>query len=93
MADSIVWKNKSLLWKGHSQEKNRFCMHTLFLENERETSKLKYGGMLFFEVEGHMQTLSSFGQGKKIRPKKSLTCLLQEALHVYLTWPTFANLK
>ena len=46
---------------------------TLFAENERETSKLKYGGMFFSEVEGHMQKLSSFRRGKKIRRKKSIT--------------------
>ena len=28
--------------------------------------------MFFSEVEGHMQKLSSFGQGKKIRPKSYL---------------------
>ena len=32
-----------------------------------------------------MQKLSSFGQGKKIRPKKSLTRLLQEALQLIIT--------
>ena len=30
-----------------------------------------------------MQKLSSFGQGKKIRPKKSLTQLLHEALQLF----------
>ena len=29
--------------------------------------------MFFYEVEGHMQKLSSFGRGNKIRPKQSLT--------------------
>ena len=38
--------------------------------------------MFFYEVEGHMQKLSSFGQGKKIQPKKSLTGLLHEALQL-----------
>ena len=38
--------------------------------------------MFFYEVEGHMQKLSSFGRGKKIRPKKSLTRLLHEALQL-----------
>ena len=31
-----------------------------------------------------MQKLSSFGQGKTIRPKKSLTRLLHEALQLFL---------
>ena len=40
--------------------------------------------MFYYEVEGHMQNLSSFGQGKKIRPKKSLsyTWFLQAALQL-----------
>ena len=41
--------------------------------------------MFFYEVEGHMQKLSSFGRGKKIRPKESLTWLLHEALHFEAT--------
>ena len=81
-ADSVVWKNKSFLWKGHRQEKTAF-LHTLFVENERETSKLKWGAMFFSKVEGHMPKLSSFGRGKKFRPKKSLTSLLHAALQEY----------
>ena len=38
--DFIVSKNQSFLSKGHRQEKTAF-LHTLFVENERETSKLK----------------------------------------------------
>ena len=38
--------------------------------------------MFFYEVEGHMQNLSSFGRGKKIWPKKSLTRLLHKALQL-----------
>ena len=38
--DSIVLKNQSFLLKGHCQGKTTF-LHTLFVENERETSKLK----------------------------------------------------
>ena len=50
-------------------------LKTLFVENERETSKLKWvggGGMFFSEVEGHMQKLSSFGWGKKFDLKSHL---------------------
>ena len=36
--------------------------------------------MFFYKVEGHMPKLSSFGRGKKFRPKKSLTSLLHAAL-------------
>ena len=41
------------------------------------------GVMFFYKVEGHMPKLSSFGQGKTIRPKKSLTSLLHAALQEY----------
>ena len=47
--------------------------------------------MFFYKVEGHMPKLSSFGRGKTIRPKKSLTSLLHAALHFtvacQVTWP------
>ena len=39
--------------------------------------------MFFYEVEGHMPKLSSFGRGKKIRPKKSLTSFLHAALQLF----------
>ena len=38
--------------------------------------------MFFYEVEGHMPQLSSFGQGKTIRPKKSLMSFLHAALQI-----------
>ena len=38
--------------------------------------------MFFYKVEGHMPKLSSFGKGKTIRPKKSLTSLLHAALQL-----------
>ena len=36
--------------------------------------------MFLYEVEGHMLKLSSFGRGKTIQPKKSLTSFLHAAL-------------
>ena len=44
--------------------------------------------MFFYEVEGHMQKLSSFRRGKKIWPKKSLTWFLQVPLRLLpvLSW-------
>ena len=38
--------------------------------------------MFFYKVEGHTPKLSSFGQGKTIRPKKSLTSFLHAALQL-----------
>ena len=38
--------------------------------------------MFFYKVEGHMPKLSSFGRGKTIRPKKSLTSFLHTALQL-----------
>ena len=39
--------------------------------------------MFFYEVEGHMPKLSSFGRGKTIRPKKSLMSFWHAALQEY----------
>ena len=87
-ADSIVWKNKSFPWKGHRQEKNlRFCICYLWKMKEKPAN-LNRGVCFFYEVEGHMPKLSSFGQGKNIRPKKSLTSFLHAALHLFLVSKT-----
>ena len=56
----LFGKTKAFFGKDTARKKTAF-LHTLFVENERETSKLKLGGMFFSEVEGHMQKLSSFG--------------------------------
>ena len=58
-ADSIVWKNKLKLRleKAPPGKKPRVFLPTLFVKNERETSKLKIGGMFFYEMEGHMYKL------------------------------------
>ena len=71
----LFGKTKAFFGKDTARKKTAF-LHTLFVENERETSKLKWGAMFFYKVEGHMPKLSSFGRGKKFRPKKSLTSLL-----------------
>ena len=39
--------------------------------------------MFFYKVEGRTPKLSSFGRGKTIRPKKSLTSFLHAALQEY----------
>ena len=49
-----------------------------FLENEKQNSRKNYRAMF----SRHMQKLSSFERGKNIRPKKSLTWLLHEALQL-----------
>ena len=79
----LFGKTKAFFGKDTARKKTAF-LHTLFVENERETSKLKWGVMFFYKVEGHMPKLSSFGRGKKFRPKKSLTSLLHAALQVSL---------
>ena len=78
----LFGKTKAFFGKDTAREKTAF-LHTLFVENERETSKLKWGAMFFYKVEGHMPKLSSFGRGKKFRPKKPLTSLLHAALQEY----------
>ena len=77
----LFGKTKAFFGKDTARKKTAF-LHTLFVENERETSRLKWGAMFFYKVEGHMPKLSSFGRGKKFRPKKSLTSLLHAALQL-----------
>ena len=67
----LFGKTKASFGKDTARKKTAFLL-TLFVENERETSKLKWGGMFFSEVEGHMQKLSSFGRGKKFGLKSQL---------------------
>ena len=66
----VFLKTRALFFQDTTRKKLWF-LHTLFVENERETRKLKWGGggMFFYEVEGHMQKLSSFGGGKKYGQK------------------------
>ena len=78
----LFGKTKAFFGKDTARKRTAF-LHTLFVENERETSKLKWGAMFFYKVEGHMPKLSSFGRGKKFRPKKSLTSLLHAALQLF----------
>ena len=80
----LFGKTKAFFGKDTARKKTAF-LHTSFVENERETSKLKWGAMFFYKVEGHRPKLSSFGRGKKFRPKKSLTSLLHAALQL-LKW-------
>ena len=63
VADSVVWK-KLCLERTPPEKKTAF-LHTIFVENERETSELKYGTMFSYEIKGHLQKLSSFGRVKK----------------------------
>ena len=49
--------------------------------------------MFFYKVEGHMPKLSSFGRGKKFRPKKSLTSLLHAALQLLTAIDLAYNVK
>ena len=79
----LFGKTKGFFGKDTARKKTAF-LHTLFVENERETSKLKWGVTFFYKVEGHMPKLSSLGRGKKFRPKKSLTSLLHTALQFTL---------
>ena len=81
----LFGKTKAFFGKDTARKKTAF-LHTLFVENERETSRLKWGAMFFYKVEGHMPKLSSFGRGKKFRPKKSLTSLLHAALQLCFTY-------
>ena len=43
-----------------------------FLENEKKNGRKNYGAVFSRKVQGHMQKLSSFGQGKKFGLKSHL---------------------
>ena len=88
----LFGKTKAFFGKDTARKKTAF-LHTLFVENERETSKLNWGAMFFYKVEGHMPKLSSFGRGKKFRPKKSLTSLLHAALQLLLNTKDSVSLR
>ena len=61
-------------------KKKTAFLHTLFVENERETSKPKRGVCFSMKWKATCKKLSSFGRGKKIRPKKSLSLFWQAPL-------------
>ena len=67
----LFGKTKALFGTNATKKENVF-LHTLFVESERETSKQKQGAMFFYEVEGHMQKLSSFGRVQKYALKSHL---------------------
>ena len=81
-ADSIVWKNKSFVWKGRYQEKNCIFAYIICRKRKRK-QRTKIGGIFFYEVEGHLEKLSSFGRAKKKRPKMSLTLFMQARLQMH----------
>ena len=67
----LFGKTKAFFGKDTARKKTAF-LHTLLVENERETSKLKWGAMFFYKVEGHMPKLSSCGRGKNFGLKSHL---------------------
>ena len=77
----LFGKQKLSLERTLPGKKLRFCIHYLWKMKEKPAN-LNRGGMFFYEVEGHMPKLSSFGRGKTIRPKKSLTSFLHAALQL-----------
>ena len=57
-ADSIVWKNKSFVWKGCHQEKHCIFAYVICGKRKRNQRTKIGGGTFFSEVEGHIQKLS-----------------------------------
>ena len=54
----LLFSKTKVLFGKDAARKRSAVLHTLFVENEKETSKLKWGGgggMFFYEVETHMQ--------------------------------------
>ena len=78
----LLGKTKAFFGKDTARKKTAF-LHTLFVENERKTSKLKEGGIFFCEVEGHIPKLSSFGPGKKFGLKSHLRACCTQPFNYY----------
>ena len=74
----LFGKTKAFFGKDTARKKLRFCIRYLWKMKEKPANLNR--GLCFYKVEGHMPKLSSFGRGKTIRPKKSLTSLLHAAL-------------
>ena len=87
----LFGKTKALFGKDTARKKTAF-LHTLFVENERETNELKSGTMFFYEIEGHMQKLYSFGRVKKIWPKKKKKIALR-AVNIFTGSPLNVHWK
>ena len=73
----LFGKTKAFFGKDTARKKLHFCISYFWKMKEKPANLNRR--VCFF-----MQKLSSFGRGKKIRPKKSLTWLLHEALQLQL---------
>ena len=76
----LFGKTKGFFGKDTARKKTAFFIRYLWKRKEKPANLNR--GMFFYEVEGHMPKLSSFGRGKTIRPKKSLTSFLHAALQL-----------
>ena len=82
---AVSFPKKAFVFPNNRISEARICCQCWFkkISRKRETKQQKkLQGNVFLYVQGHMQKLSSFGRGKKIWPKKSLTWLLHEAVQM-----------
>ena len=68
----VFGKTKAFFGKDTARKKTAFCILRYFWKMKEKPANLNRWGMFFSEVEGHMQKLSSFGQGRKFGPKSHL---------------------
>ena len=76
----LFGKTKAFFGKDTARKKTAF-LHTLFVENERETSKLKKGSTVYVFGRPHAK-IELIWTRKKNRPKKLLTWLFHAALQL-----------
>ena len=58
-------KTKALFGKDGIRQKNAFLQTLFVVYKQKRNQRTKLGAMFFYEVEGHMQKLSSFGRVKQ----------------------------
>ena len=63
-------------------------LHTLFLENEEQTSGKKYRVMFCYSIENHMQKFEHFWGKKRKNTKSSLSMVLHSPLQLLYNYYT-----
>ena len=84
----LFGKTKAFFGKDTARKKLRFCIRYLWKMKEKPAN-LNRGLCFSIKWKATCPKLSSFGRGKTIRPKKSLTSLLHAALQLVVVLGSF----
>ena len=78
----LFGKTKAFFGKDTARKKTAF-LHTLFVENERETSRLKWGAMFFYKVEGTCRNWAHLDEEKNFGLKSHLRACCTQPFNYY----------